>query len=326
MLHTSTPLSRTREPGAVHPRLTPQDGQSRPRTPMPKLPLRARHFVLPLAVTLLAIPLHGQQKESDIAGFGPLNADKPDNVTIDEIIKRMGEQEARFEVALNDYTFTETVKMDTINDDNNRPDGEYMQVSQITFDDKNRRVEHVTMAPANTLQRVIMTENDLKDVAERLPFILTTKQLPDYKLTYLGKQKVDDLDTYVFSVEPKTLVKGRRYFQGKVWVDQQDMEIVLCNGLNVPQDTRKGHEDLSPPFTTYYQQVDGKYWFPTYTRAEGILHFAAQSGALSQDVHMKNTVTYKNYKRFRTSVTIHYDGEVLEDNTRKPQDNGKPKP
>jgi len=201
--------------------------------------------------------------------------------------------------------------MNTISDDNNKPDGEYKQVTDITMDDSGKRAEHVVFAPQNTIQRVIMTENDLKDIEQRLPFVLTTAQLPDYNLTYLGKQKVDELDTYVFGCEPKVLVKNHRYLSGKVWVDQEDDEIVLVNGINVPQDTRKGHEDLSPPFTTYYQQIDGKYWFPTYTKAEGVLHFQAQNGALSQDVHMRTVVKYTDYKRFHTNVTVHYDGEVL---------------
>jgi len=230
----------------------------------------------------------------------------------------MGVQETAFEAARNEYTFRQTVKMDTISDDTNKPDGEYQQVTDITFDDKGRRVEHVVFAPQNTIERVIMTENDLKDIEQRLPFVLTTAQLPEYNLTYMGKQKVDELDTYVFGCEPKQFVKGQRYLSGKVWVDQEDDEIVLVNGINVPQDTRKGHEDLSPPFTTYYQQIDDKYWFPTYTKAEGTLHFQAQRGALSQDVHMRTTVRYTDYKRFHTNVTIKYDGQEVEKDTPAP--------
>jgi hypothetical protein len=244
-------------------------------------------------------------------GFGPIDTSEPSGITVPQIIAKMGQQESAFEAARNEYTFRQTVVMNTISDDNNKPDGEYKQVTDITFDDGGKRAEHVVFAPQNTIQRVIMTENDLKDIEQRLPFVLTTAQLPDYNLTYLGKQKVDELDTYVFGCEPKVLVKNHRYLSGKVWVDQEDNEIVLVNGINVPQDTRKGHEDLSPPFTTYYQQIDGKYWFPTYTKAEGVLHFQAQNGALSQDVHMRTVVRYTDYKRFHTNVTVHYDGEVL---------------
>ena len=205
----------------------------------------------------LAATAHAQQ------GFGPLDPAPPSGITVAQIIQKMGAQESAFSAARNDYTFRQDVRFNTISDDTNRPDGEYHQVTDITFAKDGRREEHVVFAPQNTIQRVIMTESDFQDIEKRLPFILTAPELPDYNITYLGRQKVDDLDTYVFDVAPKVLVKGKRYFQGKAWVDQQDNEIVLVNGLSVPQDTRPGHADLSPPFTTYYQQIDGKYWFPT---------------------------------------------------------------
>lgn len=267
--------------------------------------------LLALALFVTAAPLVAQSNSAQ--GFGPLDPSQPTGATVEQIIKKMGEREAAFEQARNQYEFRQTVKIQTINDDTGRPDGEYQQVTDITFDPSGKRVEHVVFAPQNTLERVILTENDMRDIAERIPFILTTAQLPDYNLTYLGKQRVDELDTYVFDCAPKVLVKGHRYFQGKVWVDQQDNEIVLVNGLNVPQDTRKGHEDLSPPFTTYYEQIDGNYWFPVYTKAEGILHFAAQSGALSQDDHMRAIVRFTNYKKFNfhSNIKITYGNETL---------------
>lgn len=246
-------------------------------------------------------------------GFGPLDPSQPTGITVDQIIQRMAARETAFEEARNQYEFRQTVKIDTINDDTGRPDGEYQEVTDITFDPQGHRVEHVIYAPQNTLERVMLTENDMRDIAERIPFILTQAQLPDYNLTYDGKQQVDELTTYVFDCAPKQFVKGHRYFQGKVWVDQQDDEIVLVNGLNVPQDTRPGHADLSPPFTTYYEQIDGVYWFPVYTKAEGILHFPPQNGALSEDVHIRAIVKFTDYKKFNfhSNVTIHYGDEIL---------------
>jgi hypothetical protein len=280
-----------------------------------------RHpFRIVLASLALAAPLLAQ------SGFGPLNPDPPDGHTVADIIQRIGQRESAFAAARNDYTFKQDVKFNTISDDTNRPDGEYHQVTEISFSPDGRREEHVTFAPQNTIERVIMTENDFKDIEKRLPFVLTAPELPEYDITYLGRQKVDELDTYVFDVKPKELVKGHRYLQGKVWVDQQDNEIVLVNGINVPQDMRPGHEDLSPPFTTYYQQIDGKYWFPTYTKAEGTLHFPAQRGALQQDVHVRTVIHYTDYRRFRTTVTIHYNGEEItkEPDTTTPGTTPKP--
>ena len=248
------------------------------------------------------------------SGFGPLDPTPPSGITVEEVIKKFGERESAFAKARDNYTFRQSVKVDTISDDTNRPDGEYQQVTDITFNDDGKREEHVVFAPQNTLERVLMTPADFDEIEHRLPFILTTEDQPKYDITYLGRQHVDELDTYVFNATPKVMEKKQHYFQGKIWVDQHDLQIVLINGKTVPQDTRRGHEDLQPPFTTYYGQVDGKYWFPIYTKAEGNLHFAAQDGALSQDVHMRNVVKYTDYKQFHATSRIIYNGQDITDN------------
>jgi len=261
-------------------------------------------YCLTLLLALAPLSLRAQD------GFGPLDTTPPKDLTSQQIVDKFAARESDFAKAREYYTFRQVVKVDTINDDNNKVDGEYQQVTDITFTDDGRREEHVVFAPQNTLERVMMSPADLQDIEHRLPFILTTQDLPQYNITYLGRQHVDELNTYVFFAEPKVIVKNHRYFKGKVWVDAEDLQIVLVNGKNVPDDVRPGHEDLSPPFTTYYEQVDGKYWFPTYTKAEGNLHFAAQNGALSQDVHMRSTVRYTDYKRFHSTATIIFNGEA----------------
>ena len=247
----------------------------------------------------------------DPARFRPLDPAPPTNMTPQQIIEKFAARETLFSLARQNYTFRQTVKVDTLAEDTNRIDGEYQQVTDITFNKDGKREEHVVFAPQNTLQRVMMSPVDFDEIEHRLPFILTTEDQPKYKIDYLGRQHVDELDTYVFAVAPKTFEKGKHYFQGKVWVDQRDYQIVLINGMTVPQDTRKGHEDLQPPFTTYYEQVDGKYWFPTYTKAEGVLHFPFDSGG---DVHMRNVVKFTDYKQYHTSSRIIYNGQDITNN------------
>lgn len=286
--------------------------------------MRVGKLVLLAGVVLGASTL--TRAQDSIAGFGPLDSAPPKDMTAQQIIDKFSARESAFKRARENYTFRQTVKVNTISEDTNQPDGEYQQVTDIIFSKEGRRDEHVVFAPQNTLQRVIMSPADFDEIEHRLPFILTTEDLPQYDVTYLGRQHVDDLDTFVFDAGPKTLVKGKKYFKGKVWVDAQDFQIVLVNGTTVPQDTRRGHEDLQPPFTTYYEQIDGKYWFPTYTKAEGNLHFAAQNGALSQDVHMRSTVKYTNYSQFRSTSTIIFNGKAVEsapDET-KPEDKKPP--
>ncbi|MCU1322404.1 MAG: hypothetical protein JWM43_2053 [Acidobacteriaceae bacterium] len=300
-----------------------------------------KHTAFPKAMTIAALLLtlsarpipaiaavanSASAAEQDPAGFSRLDPTPPSGgLTADQIVQKFSARETEFDLARQTYIFRQSVKVQTI-DDGNRPDGEYQQVTDITFNRDGKREERVVFAPQNTLERVMMSPADFQDIEHRLPFVLTTADLPQYDVTYLGRQKVDELDTYVFSAGPKVLVKGKRYFQGKVWVDQQDFQIVLVNGKSVPDDKRKGHEDLSPPFTTYYEQIDGKYWFPTYTKAEGNLHFAADNYTAGQDVHMQTIVKYSDYKRFRATSKIIYNGEDITNNGAETPATTPPKP
>jgi len=246
-------------------------------------------------------------------GFGALDTSTP-SVPPEQIITRFASKESEFRKALDNYVYHRTVRVQTVDDDG-KVDGEYFQETDIAFDPANgKRLEHVTFAPADSLQRISMSPADFQDIEQRLPFVLTTEDIGQYDVTYIGKQKVDELDTFVFDVKPKRIEKPKRYFQGKIWVDAQDYQIVVTNGKNVPDDTRKGHEDLSPPFTTYREQIDGKYWFPVYTKGEGVLHFSGGSGYLSQDVHIRETLKYSNYKQFKSTFKVIYQGQDITNN------------
>jgi hypothetical protein len=242
-------------------------------------------------------------------GFGKLDTSAP-TIPAQQIIDSFTAKESEFRTAMGNYTYERSVNIETIDDDG-KVDGQYYQITDITLDPSGHRDEKVVFAPQNSLQRVSMSPADFQDIEQRLPFVLTKEDVGQYVLTYIGQQKVDEVDTYVFDVKPKVIEKNKRYFQGRIWVDQKDLQIVVTNGKNVPDDTRKGHEDLSPPFTTYREQIDGKYWFPVYTRGEGVLHFSGGNGYLSQEVHMRETLKYSNYKQFGSSVKITFDGQEI---------------
>ena len=256
------------------------------------------------------------------SGFGKLDISAP-AIPAAQIIAEFTAKESVFRAALDNYTFRRSVKVDTVDDDG-KVDGEYFQVTDIGYDSTGRRTEHVVEAPPNSLERVMMSPADFSDIEERLPFVLTKEDAPEYDITYVGKQKVDEVDTYVFDVKPKMIEKHKRYFEGRLWVDQQALQIVVTNGKNVPDDLRRGHEDLSLPFVTYRQQIDGKYWFPVYTHGDGVLHFSADNGSMSQDVHMRETVKYTDYKQYRSTIRVLFDGQDISNGQTNGPPNGKP--
>jgi hypothetical protein len=243
-------------------------------------------------------------------GDGPLNRNQPQGIAPQDIIRKFAAKEAVFKLARDSYTYTQDVTVQTLK--GRTVDGEFRQVSDISYDDKGNRVESVTFAPPNTLTRVSLTKEDFDDLRNRMPFALTTEDLPHYNVLYAGTQHVDEIDTYVFDATPNHLEKDKRYFQGRIWVDNHDFQIVKTCGKSVP-DTRdkKGGEHLSPKFVTYREQIDGQYWFPTYARADDILHFS------HGDVHIREIVKYTHYKRFGSKSKFSIQGEVPPD--RKPK-------
>lgn len=242
-----------------------------------------------LAVLLLlsAVPL--------LADDGPLNPAPPDGITPEQIIQRFAAQEKAFKAARESYIFRQSVKVQTL--EGSTVDGEYQMVVDIGFDDKGRRVENVIFAPQPSLRRVTMSPEDFADLENRVPFALSSDETHQYNIVYAGQQRVDELDTFVFDVSPKVLEKGKRYFEGRIWVDNQDFQIVKTFGKNVPdvRAKKKGQqENLFPKFTTWREQIDGKHWFPTYSRADDTLNF--ESG----DIRLRMIVKYTNYQRFET--------------------------
>ena len=143
------------------------------------------------------------------------------------------------------------------------------------------------------------------------PFVLTTDELPKYFIRYLGREQVDEIGTFVFAVKPKKLESGKRYFEGQVWVDDRDLQIVKSYGRGVGL-MKRGADNQYPKFETYRQQIDGKYWFPTYTIANDTLQFK------EGPQRMRMTVKYEDYKQFKSDINIKFGNEV-KDETAKPE-------
>jgi hypothetical protein len=273
---------------------------------------RSRWLHSSLFVVLTALLLAGAAL-ADERGEGELiNKPPAGGLTPEQIIQKFAAREKEFETARDDYTYRQSVKVDTL--DGDTPDGEYQEVVDVLFDDQGKRVENVVYAPQNTLQRIQMTQEDYQDIRNLMPFVLTTEELPEYNITYLGQQKEDELNTYVFDVNPKQIDRKKRRFQGRIWVDDHDFQIVKTYGKAVPDRYKSGNgENVFPKFTTYREQIDGQYWFPTYTIADDELHFS------NQDVHIKEVVRYTNYKRFRSTHKIIFAGQEVPNQQQKPQ-------
>jgi hypothetical protein len=228
---------------------------------------------------------------------------------IQRIIQEFAAKEKLFREARNNYTYHQINKVEELDPDSNVV-GAFQQDWDILFDDAGKRIERVTYAPTDTLKGVLMTKEDLNSMRNIQPFVLTTDELPDYDVKYLGHVRLDEITAYVFSIRPNEIQKGRLYFQGVVWVDDRDLQIVKTEGRIVPEvRAKKGQFNLFPRFTTYREQIDGKFWFPTFTLADDTLYFPEQA------VHIKEIIKYTDYKQFKSVTTTRVISEVPPDET-----------
>jgi hypothetical protein len=227
------------------------------------------------------------------------------DISTDEVIRRFAESESRLRDARNQFAFKQDVTIQTMMG-TQAVTGTYRRVSEILFTDDGQRQERITFFPQSTLQAITVTTDDLRDLGVIQPFALTSEDLPKYDVRYVGREKLDEIDTYVFDVsprDPKAMAKAHeRYFQGRVWVEDQDYMIVKVAGKAGPETG----DSRFPRFETYRENIDGKYWFPTYTYADDILSFK------TGDVHIRMVVKYADYRQFTGNITIVEDGPMVD--------------
>lgn len=233
----------------------------------------------------------------------------------EEVIKQFTEKESELRDVWRDYSYIQETKLQVLGPAN-VISGEFYQVSEFVFNDAGKRLERILKAPPSTLDQtgLRMSQEDRDALVNLQPFALSKQDLPNYNVSYVGKEKVDELNTYVFDVTPKVMSNQReldrlkkqkiegKFFQGRIWVDDEDLQIVKTAGKTVPE-----FEQRFPKFETYRENIDGRYWFPTYTYGDDYLEFDRFRP------HVRMIVKYKNYRRFQSDVKFLDAEEVKEE-------------
>lgn len=250
------------------------------------------------------------------SAFGLHTGQTPQQPSIDEVIRRFTEAETQNKIARNNYTFTQDVDIMTLGQGGSIT-GRMRRTSDIIFDDRSNQIERITYFPPSSLTEVSLTQEDMQDLAGVQPFALTSGDLPKYQVEYIGKEKVDELNTYVFNVKPKQFLKGERYFQGRIWVDDHDLQIVKAAGQAVPE----VNNQKFPRFESYRENIDERYWFPTYVYADDLLEFKK-----GPSVHLRFVVRYTNYRKFSGRIKLGDEGEAATEEEVKATETKKPPP
>ncbi|HEX8686276.1 MAG TPA: hypothetical protein VF736_04430 [Pyrinomonadaceae bacterium] len=270
-----------------------------------------RVLLLSVAVALCSAPAFAQTTPASAPSPSVVNrSGAPEDV--ERIIRAFTRKETEFRSALNQYGFRRDAVIQTIAW-GGQISGEYHRVSRFVFDDSGNRYEKILQFPIPTMTEIQITAEDLEDLGGVQSFALESSKIGEYDFSYAGKEKIDELDTYVFDVTPKILGDARRlaalkksklperYFQGRIWVDDRDLQIVKAKGKGVPE-----FEQRFPTFETYREQVDGKYWFPTYTYADDELTFKG-----GQSVHLRMRIRFTDFERLRGRATVIEQGDEV---------------
>jgi muconolactone delta-isomerase len=255
-----------------------------------KISIKASTLVAAALFLLLSAdaPVRAQSSGANSATLPPAE--------IERLIKTFTAKEAQFRNALNEYAFKRDAILQSLGM-GGQITGEYHRVSLFTFDDQGNRYEKINYFPMPSFSGV--TQEDLDDLGGIQPFALEPSKIPQYDFKYVGKDKIDELALYVFDVSPKVIPDPKkskeRLFSGRIWVDDQDLQIVKTKGKGVPE-TKK---NKFPTVETYREQIDGRYWFPTYSYADEELIF--DNGEV---LHIRLKVRYSDFELARAKVKI----------------------
>jgi len=252
-----------------------------------------------LSATLLLVAAQvalAQQSTADAKAPAATGSGTLSQAQIDEIIRRFAAKETQFRQALNQYAFKRDALIQTLGM-GGQVTGEYHRVSDLTFDDSGNRYEKINFFPMPSFGGV--TQEDLEDLGGVNPFALEAAKINQYNFKYVGKERIDELDLYVFDVAPKVTPDPKktkeRFFIGRIWVDDRDLQIVKSKGKAIPETKT----NKFPVVETYREQIDGKYWFPTYAYADDDLIY--DNGI---DMRIRMRVKYSDFVVGHAKVTI----------------------
>lgn len=234
----------------------------------------------------------------------------------EEVIKRFTTKESELREVWKDYQYQQETKFQVLGGANTVR-GEFYQLSEFVFNDAGKRLERILKAPISTLDQtgLSMSPEDRNGLVNLQPFSLTAEDLPNYSVSYFGKEKIDDLNVYVFDVTPKVMSNTReldklkkqkiegKFFQGRIWVDDEDLQVVKTAGKLVPE-----FKQRFPKFETYRENIEGRYWFPTYTYGDDKLFFEE-----GPPYHVRMVIKYKNYRRFQSDIKFIDGAEVVDE-------------
>jgi len=223
---------------------------------------------------------------------GATQPEAPPSLPPAQIISAFTKKEDLYQAERPLYSYRRTVRIQEFGPDG-KPAGEYNATYLAVRSSAGQLYEKALAAPESTLQYIQFEPEDAHYLGGVPAFPVTTDQLAKYNLKFLSSERVDEIDCYIFEIHPKTLDRKHPLFDGIIWVDEKYLEVVKTYG--------KWVTDLGPMrlgslpfnmFETYRENVDGKYWFPNYSRSEDVYKMQ------NHEVPVRVTIKWSDFKPF----------------------------
>ena len=231
-----------------------------------------------------------EHKVERVVGAGKPEA--PPSLPPAQIISAFTKKEDLYQAERPLYAYRRTIRIQEFGPDGHQS-GEFNATYQAARSANGQLYEKAVAAPESSLQYLQFEPEDVHYLGGIPAYPLTTDQLSKYDVQFLGTEKVDEIDCYIFQVHPKTLDRKHPLFDGVVWVDLKYLEVVKTYG--------KWTTDLGPvrpgnlPFSifeTYRENVEGKYWFPNYSRSEDVYKLK------DREINVRVTIKWMDFKPF----------------------------
>ncbi len=216
-----------------------------------------------------------------------------------DLMRRVAERETANEAVRNEYMYRQTVTVEDLDDRGARL-GQYREVRDIIFSPTGVRSEEVVEKPSNTLKRLKMTDEDLRDIREVQPVLMTRENAFLYESKFRGEEDLNGIPCWLVQIRPRQILAGQRLFDGTIWVDKSDYSIIQLEGQAVPQIRTTKSENLFPHFTTVREKIDKNYWFAVTTFGQDTLYFR------TGPQRIRLIIRYANYRRFSADTKIEF--------------------
>lgn len=214
-----------------------------------------------------------------------------------QIIQAFSKKEETYQETRPQFSYRKTIHIQEFSPDGH-PTGEYIATYDAIRTGDGKLYEKAVGAPQSSLQYLSFEPEDAEQLTRIPAFPVTASQLAKYDVRYLNTEKIDEIDCYIFQVSPRTLERQHPLFDGVIWVDQKYLEVVKTYG-KWTTDLGAIHPATLPfeMFETYRENVEGKYWFPDYARADGSFKMK------ERDIPIRVTVKWTDFKPFSATAT-----------------------